>query len=56
LKPPLKKGDQIGVLRVTSANDATSEVPLYAAEDVDRAGFIRRGLDSMLYSATRWLP
>jgi D-alanyl-D-alanine carboxypeptidase (penicillin-binding protein 5/6) len=56
LKPPLKKGDQVGVLRVTSANDATSEVPLYAAEDVNKAGFIRRGLDSLLYSATRWLP
>ena len=34
LKPPLKKGEQVAVLRVTTPNDATSEVPLYAAEDV----------------------
>ncbi len=56
LKPPLKKGDQVAVLRVTSTNEATTEVPLYAAEDVDKAGFVRRGLDSLLYLATRWLP
>lgn len=56
LKPPLKKGDQVAVLRVTSTNEATSEVPLYAAEDVNKAGFVRRGLDSLLYLATRWLP
>jgi D-alanyl-D-alanine carboxypeptidase (penicillin-binding protein 5/6) len=56
LKPPVKKGDQIAMLRVTTANDATSEVPLYAAEDVERAGFVRRGLDSLLYLATRWIP
>jgi D-alanyl-D-alanine carboxypeptidase (penicillin-binding protein 5/6) len=56
LKPPLKKGDQVATLRVTTATDATSEVPLYAAEDMERAGFVRRGLDSLLYSATRWIP
>jgi serine-type D-Ala-D-Ala carboxypeptidase (penicillin-binding protein 5/6) len=55
-KGPLKKGDQVATLRVTTANDATSEVPLYAAEDVERAGFVRRGLDSLLYLATRWIP
>jgi D-alanyl-D-alanine carboxypeptidase (penicillin-binding protein 5/6) len=56
LKPPLKKGEQVATLRVTTANEATSEVPLYAAEDVERAGFVRRGLDSLLYLATRWIP
>jgi D-alanyl-D-alanine carboxypeptidase (penicillin-binding protein 5/6) len=56
LKPPLKKGEQVAVLRVTTPNDATSEVPLYTAEDVARAGFIRRGLDSLMYLATRWIP
>jgi D-alanyl-D-alanine carboxypeptidase (penicillin-binding protein 5/6) len=56
LKPPLKKGDQVAILRVTTINDATSEVPLYAAEDVGRAGFVRRGLDSLLYLATGWIP
>ena len=28
LKPPLKKGDQVAMLRVTTASEATSEVPL----------------------------
>jgi D-alanyl-D-alanine carboxypeptidase (penicillin-binding protein 5/6) len=56
LIPPVKKGEQVATLRVTTANDATSEVPLYAAEDVGRAGFVRRGLDSLLYLATRWIP
>jgi D-alanyl-D-alanine carboxypeptidase (penicillin-binding protein 5/6) len=56
LKPPLKKGDRVATLRVTTASEATSEVPLYAAEDVGRAGFVRRGLDSLLYLATGWIP
>jgi len=56
LKPPLKKGDQVAMLRVTTATDASSEVPLYAGEDVQRAGFLWRGLDSILYLATRWIP
>jgi D-alanyl-D-alanine carboxypeptidase (penicillin-binding protein 5/6) len=56
LMPPIKKGDPVAVLRVTTASEASSEVPLYAAEDVGRAGFVRRGLDSLLYFATRWIP
>jgi D-alanyl-D-alanine carboxypeptidase (penicillin-binding protein 5/6) len=56
LKPPLKKGDQVALLRVTSASDAMNEVPLYAAEDVAPGGTMRRGLDSILCLATRWLP
>jgi D-alanyl-D-alanine carboxypeptidase (penicillin-binding protein 5/6) len=56
LKPPIKKGDVVATLRVTTANEATSEVPLFAAEDVGKAGFVRRGLDSLLYLATRWIP
>jgi serine-type D-Ala-D-Ala carboxypeptidase (penicillin-binding protein 5/6) len=56
LKPPVKKGDQVAVLRVTTANDAMSEVALYAAEDVEPGGTMRRGLDSILCLATRWLP
>jgi D-alanyl-D-alanine carboxypeptidase (penicillin-binding protein 5/6) len=56
LKPPLKKGDQVALLRVTTASDAMNEVPLYAAEDVAPGGTMRRGLDSILCLATRWLP
>lgn len=56
LKTPVKKGDRVAMLRVTTAADATSEVPLYAAEDVEPAGAVRRGLDSIICLATRWLP
>ena len=37
LKPPIKHGDQVAMLRVTSSTGAQSQVPLYAAEDVERA-------------------
>jgi D-alanyl-D-alanine carboxypeptidase (penicillin-binding protein 5/6) len=56
LKPPIKKGEAVAILRVTTSAEATSEVPLFAAEDVGKAGFVRRGLDSLLYLATRWMP
>lgn len=55
LKPPVKKGEQVATLRVTTSTDASSEVPLYAAEDVGRAGFMWRGVDSLLYLAGRGL-
>lgn len=54
LKPPIKKGDQIAVLRVTSTSNAQSEAPLYAAEDIASGGVVRRGLDSLMYLAFRW--
>jgi D-alanyl-D-alanine carboxypeptidase (penicillin-binding protein 5/6) len=56
LKPPLKKGQQVAVLRVTTNTDAVSEAPLYAAEDVGRASFMWQGLDSLIYLATGWIP
>lgn len=56
LKPPLRKGDQVATLRVTTSSEASSEVPLFAAEDVGQAGTVRRGLDTILCLATGWLP
>ncbi|MGI9387158.1 MAG: D-alanyl-D-alanine carboxypeptidase family protein [Methyloligellaceae bacterium] len=55
LKPPIKEGDQVARLRVVADNSATSEVPLYAAEDVGRGGVMRRGFDSFLYLTFGWL-
>ncbi len=55
LKPPVKKGDQVAVLRVTSANNAVNNVPLYAAEDVEEGSVVRRGLDSLVVMAWRWM-
>jgi serine-type D-Ala-D-Ala carboxypeptidase (penicillin-binding protein 5/6) len=56
LKAPIAKGDQVARLRVTSSTDATSEVPLYAAEDVKPAGTWKRGFDTLLHMATKWIP
>jgi serine-type D-Ala-D-Ala carboxypeptidase (penicillin-binding protein 5/6) len=56
LKPPLKKGDQVAMLRVTTSSETMNEAPLFVAEDVDKAGTMRRGFDSLLCLATRWLP
>jgi D-alanyl-D-alanine carboxypeptidase (penicillin-binding protein 5/6) len=54
LKPPIRKGDEVARLRVTSSSNATSEVPLVAMEDVEEASVWRRGLDSLVFLALRW--
>ena len=61
LKPPLKEGDQVGILRVTThwqgAREPTSvnEIPLYAAEDVPSAGAVWRGIDAIMHLGGRWV-
>lgn len=55
LKPPIKKGDRVATLRVTSETNAVNEVPLYAAEDVEPGGLVRRGLDSLAHLAFGWV-
>jgi serine-type D-Ala-D-Ala carboxypeptidase (penicillin-binding protein 5/6) len=55
VKAPIRKGDEIGRFRVTSAAGASSEVPLYAAEDVETGGIMRRGIDSLAHFAFSWL-
>jgi serine-type D-Ala-D-Ala carboxypeptidase (penicillin-binding protein 5/6) len=53
LKPPVKEGDQVAVLRVTSSSGASNDVALFAAEDVVPAGIVRKGLDSLAHMAER---
>ena len=55
LKPPIKKGDRVATLRVTSQTNTVNEVPLYAAEDVEPGGIMRRGLDSLAHLALGWV-
>ena len=55
LKPPVKKGDSVAVLRITSASGAQTEVPLFATEDVETAGIVRKGFDSLVLMALRRL-
>jgi serine-type D-Ala-D-Ala carboxypeptidase (penicillin-binding protein 5/6) len=54
LKPPVKKGDEVARLRVTSSSNATTEVPLVAMDDVEPATVWRRGMDSLVFLALRW--
>jgi D-alanyl-D-alanine carboxypeptidase (penicillin-binding protein 5/6) len=62
LKPPVKKGDQVAMFRVTSmvpgSNEpiAVSETPLYAENDVGEATFYWRGVDSLLYLGLGLMP
>ena len=49
LKPPIKRGDQVAVLRVTTGGTSVSEVPLFATEDVADGSVIRKGLDTVFY-------
>jgi serine-type D-Ala-D-Ala carboxypeptidase (penicillin-binding protein 5/6) len=55
LKPPVKKGDNVATLRISSASSAQTEVPLFATENVGKAGIVRRGLDSLVLMALRRL-
>lgn len=55
LKPPIKKGDQVAILRVTAPNAAVNEVPLYATEDIDEGPFWMKGLESLLHLAFGWV-
>ena len=54
LKAPIRKGDPVATLRVTSSSQAVNEVQLYAGADVERAGIMRRGLDTLVHLAFRW--
>lgn len=55
LKPPIKQGDEIALLRVTAPNAAVNEVPLYAAEDIDEGPIWMKGLESLLHLAFGWV-
>jgi D-alanyl-D-alanine carboxypeptidase (penicillin-binding protein 5/6) len=55
LKAPLKKGDVVAKLRVTTASQSVNIVPLQAGEDVPEAGPMRRGLDTLAHMAFGWV-
>jgi D-alanyl-D-alanine carboxypeptidase (penicillin-binding protein 5/6) len=55
LKPPVKKGDQVATLKLSSSTSASAELPLYATEDVQKGGIVREGVDSLVLMALRRL-
>jgi serine-type D-Ala-D-Ala carboxypeptidase (penicillin-binding protein 5/6) len=56
LKPPIRKGDPIAKLRVTSSSNAVNEIQLFAGEDVEPSSLMRRGLDTLAHQALRFIP
>jgi D-alanyl-D-alanine carboxypeptidase (penicillin-binding protein 5/6) len=54
LKAPIRKGDTVAMLRVTTPAQAVNEVPLQAAEDVAPGGVFRRGFDTIVHMALSW--
>lgn len=54
LKTPIRKGDPVATLRVTTSSKSTSEVPLFAAEEVKPGGIVRRGLDTIVHMTLGW--
>jgi D-alanyl-D-alanine carboxypeptidase (penicillin-binding protein 5/6) len=56
IKAPIRKGDQVAILRITAdESQATNDIPLYAADDIGQSNFAMRGLDSLLVLAFGWL-
>lgn len=56
IKAPIKKGDRLALLRVTSDDtSATNDIPLYAGSDIGQSNFAMRGLDSLFVLAFGWL-
>lgn len=55
LKAPIRQGDQVAILRVTSPSNTVNEMQLYAAEDIKQTSIIWRGLDSLAVMAFRWI-
>ncbi|MEL7048501.1 MAG: D-alanyl-D-alanine carboxypeptidase family protein [Pseudomonadota bacterium] len=55
LKAPIKKGQKVANLRVTTGDNSVNNVPLFAATDVEQGSIVRRGIDSIAVLTLRWL-
>jgi D-alanyl-D-alanine carboxypeptidase (penicillin-binding protein 5/6) len=49
VKTPIKEGDRIGDLVVTSQAGTSNTVPVYAGESLEAAGMVRKGLDTIVF-------
>ena len=56
LKPPVKEGDKVGEVQITSeANGISNAVPLYAAADMEAGGMVSKGIDSVLLGVNSYV-
>ncbi len=56
LKTPVKEGDKVGEVRITSEASGTStSAPLYAAADMEAGGMVSKGIDSVLLGVNTYV-
>jgi serine-type D-Ala-D-Ala carboxypeptidase (penicillin-binding protein 5/6) len=55
LKPPVKQGEYVGEIKITSDAGTSVSAPVYAAEDLEPAGVVSKGIDSLVFLAFGWI-
>jgi D-alanyl-D-alanine carboxypeptidase (penicillin-binding protein 5/6) len=55
LKPPLKEGDAVAQIRITSDAGTSNSAPLLAGETLAPAGILWQGIDSLLCLPLGWI-
>src|SRR5262249_12979414 len=56
LKPPVKEGDHVAEVRITSESTGTSNsAPLYAAGSLEPGGIVSKGIDSVLLGVNAYV-
>jgi D-alanyl-D-alanine carboxypeptidase (penicillin-binding protein 5/6) len=56
LKPPIKQGNKVGEVRITSESTGTSNAaPLYTAANLEAGGVVRKGIDSVLLGVNSYV-
>ncbi len=48
LKPPVKEGDKVGEIKITSEAGTSNSAPVYAAAGIQPGGLVAKGLDSLV--------
>ena len=43
LKPPVKEGDKVGEIKITSEAGTSNSAPLYTAAGIEPGGFVGKG-------------
>lgn len=55
LKLPIKEGDKVAELRITSQSGTSNRVPLYAAETMEPGDVVDKGMNALALMARHWL-
>lgn len=55
LRPPVSKGDKVGVLNVTCHGDLVRNVPLFAARTVESGGFMDKAMAALKQLVLGWI-